>query len=207
MPTATNAGPTGGAIVPGVESLDVSIEWDDGTWPYNPFIDLSSIAIAYVFCFAPVVTGLIGSNRLKTPFLTLGGTSRTLVNVRSMFLLGESSLSRFFFFILAPLVADLKFRSSTRYFSTPRGGRSFRDSLFPACQPRRKYLQPLLEGGAVKVGVRIVSLELLDGPPGRSAVGDMAAETFGHARVEDSEHVKMSEPESPFAEKLPDVLL
>ena len=98
MPTATNAGPTGGAIVPGVESLDVSIEWDDGTWPYNPFIDLSSIAIAYVFCFAPVVTGLIGSNRLKTPFLTLGGTSRTLVNVRSMFLLGESSPSRFFFF-------------------------------------------------------------------------------------------------------------
>lgn len=49
-----------------------------------------------------------------------------------------------------------------------------------------------LEGGPVKVGVRIVSLELLDDPPGRSAVGDMAAETFGHARVEDSEHTTVA---------------
>jgi hypothetical protein len=49
-----------------------------------------------------------------------------------------------------------------------------------------------LEGGAVKVGVRIVSLELLDGPPGRSAVGDMAADTFRHAGVEDSEHTTIA---------------
>ena len=44
------------------------------------------------------------------------------------------------------------------------------------------------EGRAVEVGVRIVDFELLDGPPRRSAVGDVAAETFRHARVEDSEH-------------------
>lgn len=43
------------------------------------------------------------------------------------------------------------------------------------------------EGCAVKIGVRIVDFELLDGPPRRSAVGDVAAETFWHDRVEDSE--------------------
>ena len=38
----------------------------------------------------------------------------------------------------------------------------------------------------------ILSFELLDDPPGRSAVGDMAVETFWHAGVEDSEHTTIS---------------
>ena len=48
------------------------------------------------------------------------------------------------------------------------------------------------EGRAVEVGVRIVNFELLDGPPRRSAIGDVAAETFQHARVEDIEHMTIT---------------
>ena len=42
------------------------------------------------------------------------------------------------------------------------------------------------------VGVRIGVFELLDGPPRRSTVGDVTAEAFRHARVEDSEHPTIS---------------
>jgi len=60
-----------------------------------------------------------------------------------------------------------------------------------------------LEGRAVEVGVRIAEFDLLDDPPCRSGVGDVAAGTFRHSRVGDSDtdHTKMREPESPFAEK------
>ena len=34
----------------------------------------------------------------------------------------------------------------------------------------------------------VVELELLDDPPGRSPVGDMAAKPLGHAGVEDGKH-------------------
>ena len=40
--------------------------------------------------------------------------------------------------------------------------------------------------------MRIVDFELFYGPPRRSAVGDVAAEFFRHARVEDSDHTTIA---------------
>ncbi len=40
-----------------------------------------------------------------------------------------------------------------------------------------------LEGDAVEVRVRVLDHELLDGPPGRSGVGDVVAHAFRHPRV------------------------
>ena len=40
--------------------------------------------------------------------------------------------------------------------------------------------------------MRIVEFNLLDDPPRRSGVGDMAAGTFGHSRVEDTDHTTVA---------------
>ena len=68
-----------------------------------------------------------------------------------------------------------------------------------------------LESREVVVGVRIGAFELLDGPPRRSTVGDVAAEAFRHARVEDSEHPTISSEDERARVALcgekPDVLL
>ena len=44
-----------------------------------------------------------------------------------------------------------------------------------------RRLGSCLEGGAVKVGIWIVFLELLNNPPRRSAVGYMVTDTSEHA--------------------------
>ena len=49
-----------------------------------------------------------------------------------------------------------------------------------------------LEGRAVEVGVRITEFDLLDDPPRRSGVGDVAAGTFRHSRVEDTDHTTVA---------------
>lgn len=48
------------------------------------------------------------------------------------------------------------------------------------------------EGRAIEVGIGIEFLELFDGPPGRSAICDMAADTLGHAGVEDGNHTTVA---------------
>ena len=40
----------------------------------------------------------------------------------------------------------------------------------------------------VEVSVRIVVFELLNSPPRRSAIGDVAAKTFQHTGVKDGNH-------------------
>ena len=49
-----------------------------------------------------------------------------------------------------------------------------------------------LEGSAVEVGVRIFDLELLDDPPGRGGIGDVAAPAFRHRRVENTDHMTLA---------------
>ena len=48
------------------------------------------------------------------------------------------------------------------------------------------------EGLTVEFGMWIVVLELLDGPPCRSAVCDVAAKTFRHTGVEDGDHTTIA---------------
>ena len=44
----------------------------------------------------------------------------------------------------------------------------------------------------VEVSVRIVVFELLNGPPCRSAIGDVAAKTFRHTGVKDGNHTTIA---------------
>ena len=49
-----------------------------------------------------------------------------------------------------------------------------------------------LKGDVVKVGVRILHHELLNGPPGRGGVGDVVAPAFRHPRVKNTDHMTLA---------------
>ena len=49
-----------------------------------------------------------------------------------------------------------------------------------------------LEGVTVEVSMWIFEFELLNGPPGRGGIGDMAAPIFQHPRVENTNHMTLA---------------
>jgi len=48
------------------------------------------------------------------------------------------------------------------------------------------------EGLLFEVSIWILEFELLDGPPGRRAIGDVVGETFWHAGVKDGQHAPIT---------------